>query len=74
MKDAFIEFFKKHPGKIVGVFVGLVLTLLFFIIGFFGTILLIILSTLGYFLGSWFDGGFDIVGFIERIIKPSRFK
>ncbi|HIB1823614.1 TPA: DUF2273 domain-containing protein, partial [Enterococcus faecalis] len=49
MKELFLEY--KYP--IIGGLIGLVLALFFFTIGFFKTILLLVMVGIGVFIGSY---------------------
>ena len=51
MKELFLEY--KYP--IIGGLIGLVLALFFFTIGFFKTILLLVMVGIGVFIGSYIN-------------------
>ncbi len=55
--NAFWEFVKKHKYTVLLVLAGLVLTILFFSIGFWRTILLFLILALCFFLGYLLDQG-----------------
>ncbi|UWG95712.1 DUF2273 domain-containing protein [Dehalobacter sp. DCM] len=46
-----------HPGKLFGFLIGFFLALAFIILGFWQTLLLVVLSFGGYFLGKCWDDG-----------------
>lgn len=47
------DFIKKYRFPILGALIGLVLAILFFSLGFFKTIIIIILTLLGAFIGYY---------------------
>lgn len=67
--NSFLEFVKKNLSTIIGAAIGLILGILFLSIGFFQTLLLLILSGAGAVIGgipavrqvicSWFKNIFD---------------
>lgn len=57
MNGTFMEFFKAHKFSILLVLFGLILTILFFTIGFWRTILLILILALCLFAGILLDKG-----------------
>ena len=50
--NALKEFFENHKSAIIGGFVGLVIAILFLTIGFFATLLIVVLVLLGAVLGK----------------------
>ena len=57
MDGSFLEFLKAHKFTILLVLIGLILTILFFTIGFWRTILLILILALCLFAGVLLDKG-----------------
>ena len=55
--DAFLEFIKKHKFTVLLVLIGLVLTILFFTIGFWRTLLLILILAICFLIGYLLDQG-----------------
>ena len=55
--NAFLEFVKKHKFTVLLVLVGLVLSVLFFTIGFWRTILLFLILALCFLIGYLLDQG-----------------
>lgn len=53
--NAFLEFVKSHKFTVLFVLVGLLLTILFFTIGFWRTLLLLVILTLCFFIGYLLD-------------------
>ena len=52
---AFLASLKPFLGRCVGVLLGLVTAVLFMTLGFWRTLLLLLLGALGYILGFYFD-------------------
>lgn len=61
---------KPFAGRIVMTAFGFLIAVLFLTIGFWRTLLILILSVAGYLLGKWEDGALDI----ERLPIPGRWK
>ncbi len=55
--NAFLEFIKNHKFTVLLVLLGLILSILFFTIGFWRTILLIIILALCFLVGYLLDQG-----------------
>lgn len=57
MNGSFREFIKEHKFTIILVLIGLILSILFFTIGFWKTILLMLILALCFFVGFLLDKG-----------------
>ena len=68
--EDFMIFFREHKGKIIGGLSGFLAGILFLIIGFFKTLLLIICTLIGYYLGSRWDIEGDIKKLLNKILPP----
>lgn len=55
--NAFLEFVKTHKFTVILVFIGLVLSILFFTIGFWRTILLFLILAICFLIGYLLDQG-----------------
>ena len=64
----------KNPG-VTGAGLGLALALSLVIFGFFKTIFIIIMTMLGYYLGSrYFSDRETIRSWIDKILPPGKFR
>ena len=61
---------KPYAGRIAMTIFGFIIAILFLTIGFWRTMLILVLSVLGYLLGKWEDGALDT----SRLPVPRRFK
>lgn len=61
-----------HPGKFFGTMTGLVLSFLIIILGFWKTLLLILLSSIGFYLGKLWDEGRGIPSWLDNLAKRIR--
>lgn len=68
--EEILENFKNNKGKFLGALLGLLAGVLFLIIGFFKTLLLILCTVLGLYLGSSWDIDGDIRKIIDKILPP----
>ena len=74
MENGFLDFVKKYKFTILLVLIGLILAVLFFTIGFWRTIVLVIILALCFLVGYLLDqGGPDgIKNFINRLFKGKQ--
>ncbi|MEN6594745.1 MAG: DUF2273 domain-containing protein [Clostridiaceae bacterium] len=74
MNGSFLEFVKEHKFTILLVLIGLILSILFFTIGFWRTILLILILTLCFFMGFLLDkGGLEgMKEFFNKLFKNNK--
>ncbi|MGD9559636.1 MAG: DUF2273 domain-containing protein [Oscillospiraceae bacterium] len=66
----FPEAAKPYAGRIIMTLFGLIIAILFLTIGFWRTLLILILSAAGYLLGKWEDGALDT----SRLPIPGRWR
>ena len=69
--NAFLEFVKSHKFTVLLVLIGLVLSILFFTIGFWRTMLLFIILALCFLIGYLLDqsGPEGVKNFVQKIFK-----
>ena len=74
MNGSFLEFVKEHKFTILLVLIGLILSILFFTIGFWRTILLILILALCFFMGFLLDkGGLEgMKEFFNKLFKNNK--
>jgi uncharacterized membrane protein len=60
-------------GKVLGVAAGLFFGLLYLIVGFWDTLVIIVLVATGYYIGRKFDQKEDLRDILDRIL-PGKFK
>ncbi len=59
----FMEFFRKYKWRVIGVALGVVFAALIFTIGFWRTLLLLVIVGIAFFIGTLLDeGGRERVG------------
>mgnify|MGYP000846969911 CR=1 FL=1 len=68
-KDKLMFFFINHHGKLIGALIGFFIGILLITLGFFKTIVLLICSVIGYYIGKKVDNIEDVAEFIERILN-----
>lgn len=56
----FPEGLKPYAGRIVMTVFGLISAILFLTLGFWRTLVILVLCVLGYMLGRWEDGALDV--------------
>jgi uncharacterized membrane protein len=78
LNNSFINFWaglwQTHRGRIVGALAGLAAGVLFLTLGFFRTLFLVVLVTVGYMLGGKIDNKEDLLDLLDRILPPGYHK
>lgn len=64
---------ENHPGKLIGLMLGFFTALTIILLGFWQTIILIGLSYLGYYLGSYWDEG-QLPPWLAKFLGKITFK
>jgi uncharacterized membrane protein len=67
------ELLREHKGKCLGVLAGLFFGIIYLIVGFWDTLVLIILVSTGYAIGSKLDQKEDLRDILDRIL-PGKFR
>ncbi len=67
--EFFFELWQYYKWRMIGVFIALVVGIMFLTLGFFKTIFLLLLIGIGYILGQKMDDKEDIVEFIKKIFS-----
>jgi uncharacterized membrane protein len=62
------EFMRKYSGRLIGSSAGLVVAILFLLLGFFRTLLILICVAAGFFIGLFRDSKEEFLEFVERIL------
>lgn len=68
LKDYLLDIFNKNQGKIIGSAVGLLLSIIILIIGFFRTLLIVLFVLSGYYIGKKIDSKEDITDILDKIL------
>ena len=68
----FWKFISQHPGKVIGVVTGLILGLLYIFVGFLNTLVLIVLTSVGFYLGGKFDNRESLMDVLDRVL-PGKY-
>ncbi len=68
MKE-FIKNLEPYKFRIIGLITGLIIAILFLTIGFWETILIVILTALGFVAGYFLDDKSDLGDMIDRIMS-----
>ncbi len=63
------ETLKPFKCRIIGLIVGLIISILFLTIGFFKTLLIIICVTTGFVIGYFFDDKVDLGNMIDKVMS-----
>ncbi|MBN1499650.1 MAG: DUF2273 domain-containing protein [Spirochaetes bacterium] len=67
--DVIISWINENPGKAIGAFLGLLFGILFFTLGIMKTLLILIFTAAGYFIGKSKDSGISPIDYFKNIFK-----
>lgn len=73
-KEKLIEILAYHRGKIIGISLGFILSIMVLFIGFFKTLFIVFCIWLGYIIGKKYDEREDIKEILNKILPPGYFK
>jgi uncharacterized membrane protein len=59
-----------HRGKLIGGLIGFIVGMLVLFIGVFKTILIVICTALGYYIGARWDAEGDFKKLLDRLLPP----
>jgi uncharacterized membrane protein len=68
LADFFFWAWQNHPGKLIGMSLGLILGLLIVLLGFWKTLVLVLFVTVGYVLGKREDDYQSMSLWLERLL------
>jgi uncharacterized membrane protein len=68
------DLWKNSRWRVIGVVAGLLIGILFLLLGFFKTIFLMICVGLGFFIGNKLDKKEDLIDFLDRLLPPGYHK
>lgn len=68
LKEFLLNIFSKNQGKIIGAFIGLILSVFILLIGFFRTLLIAVFVFAGYYIGKKIDNKEDLIELLDRIL------
>lgn len=74
MRALIQELWANHPGKTVGVGFGLLLGILFLLVGFWRMLVFALLVLAGYWIGRRIDRQEDMYGLLSRILPDDFFR
>ena len=72
--EIFNDLWENSRWRVIGVISGLVIGILFLLLGFFQTIFLLICVGLGFFIGNKLDKKEDLMDFLDRLLPPGYHK
>lgn len=70
--DQIAQWIKENPGKTVGALVGFIIGILFFTLGWWKTIIVLLLVLAGFFIGKSRDDNVSIIDQITGMFKRNR--
>lgn len=69
-----LKLLEEHPGKVIGGLSGLLLGLIFLLVGFWKTIIFLSFVAIGVYFGRKFDNNERFKDILEEIIPDKFFK
>ena len=73
-KEKILDFVIKHYGKLMGVSIGLLFSVLTINIGIIKTVFIFLCVYIGYFIGNKVDNKENIEEVLDRILPLGKFK
>ncbi len=70
----FQKYLEEHPGKLVGLILGILVGIIFLLVGFWKTVIFIGFISIGLYIGKKFDNREDFRDIIEKILPDKFFK
>ena len=65
-----MKLFMTSRWRIIGATVGLVVGILFLLLGFFATVFLLLCIGIGFYIGYKMDAGEDLVDLLDNLLPP----
>lgn len=72
IKEKLILIFENNSGKIIGSLIGLILAIFILILGLFKTLLIVVLTGLGFFIGYKIDRGESVIELVRKLSRINR--
>lgn len=69
-QEILMKLFMTSRWRIIGATVGLVVGILFLLLGFFATVFLLICIGIGFYIGYKMDAGEDLVDLLDNLLPP----
>ena len=63
------EVYKNNKNAVIGTIIGVLIAILFLSIGFFETLLILLLGFIGYVVGSYKDGNSKVISSFNNLIR-----
>ncbi|MBM0066166.1 DUF2273 domain-containing protein [Alkalicoccobacillus gibsonii] len=63
------ETFMRYRGRILGLLIAIVFSILYLTIGFGYTVAVAIFVLIGYLIGKWIDGDLDVSTYIQALFS-----
>jgi uncharacterized membrane protein len=68
MRQELKELLHANVGKVIGVIIGVIIGILYLLVGFFKTVIFVLVVVLGYLIGTRIDANENIRDLIERFL------
>lgn len=72
IKEKLIVIFENNSGKIIGSLIGLILAIFILTLGLFKTLLIVIFTGLGLFIGYKIDRGESLIEFVKDLSRINK--
>jgi uncharacterized membrane protein len=69
-QEILMKLFMTSRWRIIGATVGLVVGILFLLLGFFATVFLLLCIGIGFYIGYKMDAGEDLVDLLDNLLPP----
>lgn len=63
------ETVRRYRGRVLGLIIATVFSILFFTIGLWYTVVIAIFITIGFLVGKWADGDLNVSGYLDALFS-----
>lgn len=62
-------FYKNNKYAVIGLIIGVITAILFITVGFFETLLILLLALIGYLIGAYKDNNPQVINWLEKLLR-----
>lgn len=63
------RFYKNNKYAVIGLIIGVITAILFITVGFFETLLILLLAFIGYMIGAYKDNNPQVINWLEKLLR-----
>lgn len=62
-------FYRKNRYAVIGLIIGIMIAILFITVGFFETLLILLLAFIGYLIGAYKDNNLQVIRWLNNLLR-----